>query len=152
MGNTMEDPSTKQLPRLRLGEYSGRGCRRIARAEGQRVCCKTVFPGLFRSYTQKVSPMWLPEHEQKRGSNRHARVDCGEPRSPEPFAKNPIQCLNWVADSPHLRDVSYSRVFKVDSAGAQHNEFPRSSGTHHWMFLICKALLSCSSNLLRFCD
>lgn len=48
-----------------------------------------------RSYTHKVSPPRLPEHELNKDNNeRQARVDGGKSKMPHPYTKNCVQLRN----------------------------------------------------------
>jgi hypothetical protein len=57
--------------------------------EGQRVCCETVSHTNVRSYTNQISPVWLPKQELNRDkTNRLAKVDKKKTPRPQTYRKN----------------------------------------------------------------
>lgn len=48
-----------------------------------------VSPSNIRTYTQKVSSIWLPKHElKKEDTNEHTKLGGEKPMGPQPHAKN----------------------------------------------------------------
>ena len=57
-----------------------------------------------RSYTHEISLTWLPKHEPKKNSNRHANMDEKKPRRPQPYTRNGRQLKNSEGDKIVFRE------------------------------------------------
>ena len=78
---TLVEPSPtahiyKTFLHLSLGEHCRKLGRKRVRSEDQGTYCEMVSPTNVRSYTHKVFPTWLPNHDLSRDdTNGHAKVN-----------------------------------------------------------------------------
>lgn len=80
------------VPKTQEGIIAEEGVERVERARGTSLQWDCV--SHVRSYTIKISPVWLLKHELNKNSNRHANMGKGKPTRPPPCTKNQRQLRN----------------------------------------------------------
>lgn len=87
----------RQHPRLRrLCEVVWKDCK------SQRIREFPVSPSKVRGYIHKISLTQLPRHELTKGNNRHAKVDSGKNKRPQPYTNTNTQLRNTKVDKKKI--------------------------------------------------